>query len=750
MMHQGFGGGGGGGPGNYRKRTKPTGLRGDGSDDDDHFNGGKPKNARFESKEQSKERFARENHSEIERRRRNKMNAYINELSDMVPSCNGLIRKPDKLTILKMAVSYMKSLKGDPSAPEGSFKPTFLSDQELKHLVLEAADGFLFAVDCSSGNILYVSDSVTPVLNQSQNEWINKSFYDVIHPEDINKIKDQLNTEVSNDTRILDLKTGNVRTDGNSPANSLANGSRRNFIVRMKCGNYEGDCEDVDAHLMEIKNRCKEKRISYKDEAYSVVHCTGYIRDANQLHDTEDEMMQQIQSDKGDLGGGELCLVAIGRLQPTSMPTSKDLIESAPATEFITRQTLDGRFSFVDQRVTEILGYRPIDLLGKLCYEFYSENDVDHMKESFEQVLKLKGQPLSIRYHFKHMNGELVAMRSSCYSFQNPYTDEAEYIVCTNNLIKSKTESQYNVSSSGMDSIDGGSGLNFNNTSNNANTSGASGELDVTSIIQEKPGMYAYPYRVQPNDTGKSQQGVSILESQLGTESTTPPSRNINKRKASTSSTIRSQQQLQAGSSVTSTSPQSNLGKYANNSGVSSNNGNDQYMQDMYQQSEASDVLANMARKHQHEEPPAPNSYSSSSDWNTAMQQQSRYNYPPNMNTQQMGGESNTPVDPLQGMYQSSVPPRNSRDLISNAQQNSRDLLQPNSMQNSRDLISNAPPDMAARGYMNNYNDQRLFAQSGAGGNDMGGNPQMQQQSGNRMNPNYPQSYSSGGEFPYQ
>ena len=51
-------------------------------------------------------------------------------------------------------------------------------------------------------------------------------------------------------------------------------------------------------------------------------------------------------------------------------------------------------------------------------------------------VLKLKGQPLSIRYNFKHMNGELVAMRSSCYSFQNPYTDEAEYIVCTNNVIK--------------------------------------------------------------------------------------------------------------------------------------------------------------------------------------------------------------------------------------------------------------------------------------------------------------------------
>nr|XP_060473407.1 aryl hydrocarbon receptor nuclear translocator 2 [Panthera onca] len=378
-------------------------------------------------------KFSRENHSEIERRRRNKMTQYITELSDMVPTCSALARKPDKLTILRMAVSHMKSMRGTGNkSTDGAYKPSFLTEQELKHLILEAADGFLFVVAAETGRVIYVSDSVTPVLNQPQSEWFGSTLYEQVHPDDVEKLREQLCTSENSMTgRILDLKTGTVKKEGQQSSMRMCMGSRRSFICRMRCGNAPLDHLPLN-RITTMRKRFRNGLGPVKDgEAqYAVVHCTGYIKAWPPAGMT-------IPEEDADVGqGSKYCLVAIGRLQVTSSPVCMDMSGVSVPTEFLSRHSSDGVITFVDPRCISVVGYQPQDLLGKDILEFCHSEDQSHLRESFQQVVKLKGQVLSVMYRLRTKNREWLLIRTSSFTFQNPYSDEIEYVICTNTNVK--------------------------------------------------------------------------------------------------------------------------------------------------------------------------------------------------------------------------------------------------------------------------------------------------------------------------
>lgn len=68
------------------------------------------------------------------------MNTYITELASMIPMCHSMSRKLDKLTVLRMAVQHMKTIRGTVNSyTEGHYKPPFLSDQDLKNLVTQVS-----------------------------------------------------------------------------------------------------------------------------------------------------------------------------------------------------------------------------------------------------------------------------------------------------------------------------------------------------------------------------------------------------------------------------------------------------------------------------------------------------------------------------------------------------------------------------------------------------------------------------------
>lgn len=429
--------------------------------------------------DKEKEKQARENHCEIERRRRVKMAAYFNELCVMVPTCNTLQRKPDKLTILRMASSHMRNLRqaNSTSSPvnqslnDNSYKPSFLTDQELKHLILEAADGFLFVSQCDTGNIIYVSDAVQPVLSYLPTEWTNRSLFEFVHPDDLEKVKDQLSTQetssVNSTGRILDLKTGTVKKEGHPNSVRSHIGSRRSFICRVRIGHSKQVYMDqqssmsypTSSGIWSTSSRANRNRNTLqtdlndqKSGAYSVVHITGYTKiwppsQANSQSTNNQNILDQhnmysnnhyynsLEDPNGLQATTNFHLIAIARIQMTSTPN--DLINSSNC-EFVTRHDQNGTVTFVDQRITSLLGYQPNDMLKKQLSDFCILPDQQMLKEQIKLLYETKqSQPIQFTLHMIHAEGTgteqqtVVKFKTSAYAFCNPCNEQFEFIVCT-------------------------------------------------------------------------------------------------------------------------------------------------------------------------------------------------------------------------------------------------------------------------------------------------------------------------------
>ncbi|XP_062512607.1 basic helix-loop-helix ARNT-like protein 1 isoform X2 [Corticium candelabrum] len=426
------------------------------------------------------------------------MNTYINELSALVPECVQTNKRMDKLTVLKLAVRHLRELRGNPLDDEQlQVKPQFLADDELKYLILEAADGFLFVVGCEHGKLIYVSDSISPILKQSEHDWMGKEIYEVIHPRDVGRVKDQL--------VVNNVSSTSEATDSKSQSH-LASGSRRSFFCRMRCGASvsnrieEQDCDVVSASAAE-------------QVYYVVVHVTGYIKPWQMPSD----MTDMDDTDAGDM----LCLVAIGRLQTTV--TSHMETDSVPvAKEFMSRHALDGKFSFVDQRVMEVLGYMPQELVGSSMYEFYHRDDVPRLAEDHKAVLNnMTAEAVESTYRFKNKSGQWVWLKSKFLGFRNPYTQQLDYIVGQNFLVSRESISQaslqtkYSLPSPGTlsaGSLPDSSTLESPIVS--VTPSPASALRDVTPpVAQPSPNSICSPHR-QPNGLGHSQaNGLSYNQS---------------------------------------------------------------------------------------------------------------------------------------------------------------------------------------------------------------------------------------------
>nr|XP_048288633.1 aryl hydrocarbon receptor nuclear translocator-like protein 2 isoform X2 [Myodes glareolus] len=369
---------------------------------------------------------AQEAHSQMEKRRRDKMNHLIRELSSMVPPLSPAARKLDKLTVLRRAVQYLRSLRGMTESFLGdNSRPSFIQDKELSHLILKTAEGFLLVVGCERGRILFVSKSISKTLQYDQGSLMGQNLFDFLHPKDVAKVKEQLSYDVSPRERLVDTKTClQVYSPGHTRRPHMHSGSRRSFFFRMK------SCK------IPIKEELRRSPCSKKKDhrKFYTVHCTGYLR-------SWPPSVVGVEKERGSEkdSGALTCLVAMGRLHPYTVPPKSSKIKVRP-TEFVTRFAMNGKFVYVDQRATAILGYLPQELLGTSCYEYFHQDDHNSLTDKHKAVLQSKEKVLTDSYKFRVKDGSFVTLKSQWFSFTNPWTKELEYIVSVNTLVLGHSE----------------------------------------------------------------------------------------------------------------------------------------------------------------------------------------------------------------------------------------------------------------------------------------------------------------------
>ncbi|CAG0913238.1 unnamed protein product [Notodromas monacha] len=368
-------------------------------------------------------KHARQNHSQIEKRRRDKMNMHINELAALVPMCSAMAKKLDKLTVLRMVVQYVKTVRGAVhSYTEGTYKPSFVTDAELRSLLLRIADGFVFVVGCDRGKLLFVSESVTSVLGYPRSELLGQSWFDILHPKDIQKMKEQLaSSDLNPRERFIDSKTMlPVKTEAshsNQGTGGLCPGARRAFFCRMRA---------KDAEVRQNRN---QKR-------FNVVRCVGYLKAWTPIDDEEGSSNMS-------------CLVAVGRVMPPpsahSMPLTtrtdassviQNSSQQPPKTglSFCSRHSLDGKYVYVDPTITYILGYLPQEVVGLNLSDFHHPDDAASLADIHRRALNEPSGVLSPAYRFKAKDGFHHFFQTHFKAFRNPWTKDTEFIIARNFL----------------------------------------------------------------------------------------------------------------------------------------------------------------------------------------------------------------------------------------------------------------------------------------------------------------------------
>uniref|UniRef100_F6ZYK7 Circadian locomoter output cycles protein kaput n=1 Tax=Xenopus tropicalis TaxID=8364 RepID=F6ZYK7_XENTR len=334
-----------------------------------------------------------------EKRRRDQFNILIKELGSMLP---GNARRMDKSTVLQKSIDFLRkhkeiSAQSDASEIRQDWKPTFLSNEEFTQLMLEALDGFFLAV-MTDGNIIYVSESVTSLLEHLPSDLVDQSIFNFVPEGEHSEVYKILSTRM--------LESGSLSSEYLKTKNELE------FCCHMLRGTADPK----------------------EPSTYEFVKFIGNFKSLNNVpsstHNGFDGALQRSLRPPYE---ERVCFVATVRLATPQFIKEMCTVEESTE-EFTSRHSLEWKFLFLDHRAPPIIGYLPFEVLGTSGYDYYHVDDLENLAKCHEHLMQY-GKGKSCYYRFLTKGQQWIWLQTRYYITYHQWNSRPEFIVCTHTVV---------------------------------------------------------------------------------------------------------------------------------------------------------------------------------------------------------------------------------------------------------------------------------------------------------------------------
>ncbi|KAK4884081.1 hypothetical protein RN001_000352 [Aquatica leii] len=306
--------------------------------------------------------------------RRSRETEIFTDLANMLPLQKEQITQLDKASVMRLAISYLRVRDMINLVPQAKTIKGNKSETD-ESVFLKSLEGFLLVLS-PEGDFIYLSENVSDYIGITQIDLMGQNIYEYSHPCDHEEIKDML----VNRTQNTDLP--------------------KSFFIRLKC-----------------TLTSKGRSVNLKSATYKVIHCTGHtVRCDEKLSGDDKPNLQQ-------------CLVAVG--QPIPHPSNIE----APLGKntFLSKHSLDMKFTYADDIMMDFLGYNSDDLIGQSFYEYHHAMDSDSICSAFKCLFS-KGQCETNRYRFLAKNGGYVWVLTQATLIYDKM-QKPQSVVCVNYVI---------------------------------------------------------------------------------------------------------------------------------------------------------------------------------------------------------------------------------------------------------------------------------------------------------------------------